>query len=254
MLISISRFLFTCFTDPTIQSPSQKHTPQSKPSSKKESLKEYETFSHHIRTLSTNIISTSQFGLSNMNKDQVLEYYNHAKSHNLVLPTVFQSTYSPALRLNETLVFPALRSLNISIQAYSPLAMGFLSKTPSEIEHGKGRWDASTPGGQMHRLMFYKPSYMRMLGEWGKLAEESEVGRVGLAYRWVRYHSFLKGELGDEMIIGASSAEQFRETVEEIEKGPLEEWVVGRIDGLWDIIRGDAEVDNLRAFREVFGK
>ena len=92
-----------------------------------------------------------------------------------------------------------------------------------------------------------------MLEEWGKLAEESGVGRVGLANRWVRYHSVLKGDLGDEMIIGASSAEQFQQTVEEIDKGPLEDWVVKRINELWEMIKYDAEVDNLRAFREVAG-
>jgi aflatoxin B1 aldehyde reductase len=142
----------------------------------------------------------------------------------------------------------------MSIQAYSPLASGFLSKTPSELEQAKGRWDASTVSGKLHRFIFQKPSYTKMLEEWGKLAEESGVGRVGLAYRWVRYHSMLKGELGDEMIIGASTAEQFRQTVEEIEKGPLEEWVVERIDALWGVVRDEAEVDNLRAFREVMGK
>jgi len=41
--------------------------------------------------------------------------------------------------------------------------------------------------------------------------------------------------------------------VEEIEKGPLEAWVVERIEGFWEIVREEAEVDNLRAFREVFG-
>ena len=141
----------------------------------------------------------------------------------------------------------------MSIQAYSPLAMGFLSKTPSEIENGTGRWDPSTFSGRMHRSMFYKPSYMKILEEWGKLAEESGAGRVGLANRWVRYHSVLRGDLGDEMIIGASSAEQFQQTVKEIEKGPLEEWIVKRINELWEMIKDDAEVDNLRAFREVAG-
>lgn len=92
-----------------------------------------------------------------------------------------------------------------------------------------------------------------MLTEYGKLSEESGVSRVGLAYRWVRYHSALKGELGDEMIIGANSAKQFRETVEEIDKGPLEQWVVERIDGLWELVKDDAPINNLRAIREVIG-
>ena len=90
-----------------------------------------------------------------------------------------------------------------------------------------------------------------MLADYGKLAEESSVSRAGLAYRWVRYHSALKGELGDEMIIGANSENQFREAVEEIEKGPLEPWAVERIDELWELVKDDAPIDNLKAFREV---
>ena len=92
-----------------------------------------------------------------------------------------------------------------------------------------------------------------MLAEYGKLAKESGVGRVGLAYRWVRHHSALKGKLGDEMIIGASSGRQFRETMEEIEKGPLDDWVVERIDALWEMVQDDAPIDNLKAVREVIG-
>jgi hypothetical protein len=41
--------------------------------------------------------------------------------------------------------------------------------------------------------------------------------------------------------------------VEEIEKGPLEPWVVERIDGLWELVKDDAPIDNLKAVREVIG-
>lgn len=190
-----------------------------------------------------------------MSRDQVLEHYNYAKSQNFILPTIYQASYSPAVRGIETTLIPTLRDLGISVQAYSPLASGFLSKTVEQIENGHGseRWDPTSPYGMVSRHLFYKPSYMKMLTEFGKLSEESGVSRAGLAYRWVRYHSALKGELGDEMIIGASSAIKFRDAVEEIEKGPLEQWVVERIDGLWELVKDDAPRDNLRAIREVIG-
>lgn len=63
----------------------------------------------------------------------------------------------------------------------------------------------------------------------------------------------VEGDLGDEMIIVASSGEQFRGTVDELEKGPLEGWVAERIDRLWDSVKDGAPVDNLRAVREVVG-
>jgi len=195
-----------------------------------------------------------RFGVSNFTREQLLEYYNHAKSHNLVLPTVFQTSYSPAVRTNETLLFPTLRELGISIQAYSPMAAGFLSRLPADLSHPApgSKYDPSTPQGRFNRVLFGKDSYVTFLEKWGKLVEESGVSRVGLAYRWVRYHSALKGELGDEMLVGTGTSKQFEETVLEIEKGPLEGWVVERIEGLWEIVKGDAEVDNLRAFQEVY--
>ena len=75
-----------------------------------------------------------------------------------------------------------------------------------------------------------------------------------MAYRWVRYHSALNGDLGDELIVGANSAKQFREAIEEIEKGPLEQSVADRISGLWELVKYDAQINNLAAVREVVGK
>ncbi|KAH8596212.1 NADP-dependent oxidoreductase domain-containing protein [Bisporella sp. PMI_857] len=184
--------------------------------------------------------SIEKFGLSNFNEAQVLEYYEYAKEHNHILPTVFQGPYSPALRVYESALFPKLGELGFSIQAYSPLAMGFLSKTPAQIENAtSGRWDPATPLGRMHRFMFCKPAYIKMLDEWGKLAEKSGVSKAGLAYRWVRYHSFLDGAKGDEMIVGAK----------EIEKGRFDDWIVEKINALWETVKADVEVSTVRAFK-----
>lgn len=194
----------------------------------------------------------AQFGVSNFTLDQVLAIHTYARDHNMVLPTIYQASYSPAVRLNETLLFPTLRDLGMSIQAYSPMAAGFLAKTPAQITAGvSGRWDPNTPSGAVHRNLFFKPSYLTMLEEYGELAEESGVGRLGLALRWVRWHGVLRGELGDEMLLGASKGGQLKEVLEEAEKGPLEEWVVGRLDELWEMVREDAPIDNLKAVRDT---
>lgn len=90
-----------------------------------------------------------------------------------------------------------------------------------------------------------------MLAEWCSLAEESGESKVGLAYRWVRYYSCLREEIGDKMIIGASSVKQLEEALKEIEKGPLESWFAKRVLKMWEGVKGDAEVDILRAYRMI---
>ncbi|UKZ74246.1 hypothetical protein TrVFT333_001908 [Trichoderma virens FT-333] len=193
-----------------------------------------------------------RFGISNFNRDQILRIYGIAKSKGYVLPSVFQCSYSLAARHHETELFPTLRKLGFVIQAYSPMAGGFLAKTPEYIEQGLGSWDPSTKTGKFSRGLFYKPSYMKMLGEFGALSEKSGISRAGLAYRWVRHHSILKNHSGDEMIIGASTSDQLADTMKELEGGPLEPWVVQRIDELWELVKGEEVVDNLKTSRKVF--
>jgi aflatoxin B1 aldehyde reductase len=197
--------------------------------------------------------SFQRFGISNFTREQVLSIYNITKSKGYVLPSVYQCSYSIAARHHETDLFPTLRELGFSIQAYSPMAAGFLAKTPEYIEQGQGNWDPNTPVGKFQRDLFYKPSYMKMLGEFGALSEKSGISRVGLAYRWVRHHSILKKQKGDEMIIGAATSDQLANTMEELEGGPLEPWIAQRIEELWEMIKNEALVDNLKSFQKVFG-
>lgn len=197
--------------------------------------------------------SFERFGISNFSREQILSIYDIAKSKGYVLPSVFQTSYSLAARHHETELFPMLRKLGFSIQAYSPMAGGFLAKTPEYIEQGLGSWNPDTATGKFSRGLFYKPSYMKMLGEFGTLSEKSGISRAGLAYRWVRHHSGLKSHSGDEMIIGASTSDQLADTMKELESGPLEPWIVQRIDELWELVKDEEAIDNLKNTRKVFG-
>lgn len=195
-----------------------------------------------------------RFGLSNFKTKQVLEIHEIAKERGYITPSVFQSGYSAAERANEEDLFPTLRRLGYSIQAYSPMAAGLLAKTPADIAAGKGNFDPKTVGGQIYLPMFNKPSYMQMLEEFGKLSEDSGISRTGLAYRWVRHHSFLKAELGDEMIIGGTTAEQVANALQELDEGPLEPWVAEEINKLWKIIKDDAPRDSLKHVRNAYNQ
>ncbi|KAH8122577.1 hypothetical protein ACSS6W_000470 [Trichoderma asperelloides] len=194
-----------------------------------------------------------RFGVSNFTRDQVLRLYNIAKAKGYVLPSVYQCSYSIASRHHEADLFPTLRQLGLSIQAFSPMAGGFLAKTPEYIEQGQGSWNPNTPNGKFQRDLFYKPSYMKMLAEFGTLSEKTGISRAGLAYRWVRHHSMLKNQTGDEMIIGASTSDQLANTMEELEGGPLEPWIVQRMEELWEMIKHEEPVDNLKSFQNIFG-
>jgi len=92
-----------------------------------------------------------------------------------------------------------------------------------------------------------KPSLLKALDTWGALAEKQGVSKAELAYRWIYYHSDLKPELGDTVILGASKVEQIQPTVDGLKKGPLKEEVAKGIDEIWDGIKHEAIVDNFDA-------
>ena len=192
-----------------------------------------------------------RFGVSNFSCAQFRRLYDCALARGFILPTVYQSSYSLAVRGNEAELFPILRGLGVSIQAYSPIAAGFLAKTPENIQQGKGSWNPKTPSGALYQHQYNKPSYMKMLREFCELSKESGISQTGLAYRWIRYHSFLQGCCGDEMIIGAADVDQLAETLGELDKGALEPWVVDRVEKFWCLIKDDAPVSNFESTQQL---
>jgi len=199
----------------------------------------------------------ARLGLSNFHPHQVREVYDEAVSQNFVRPTVFQGNYSPVTRHQETELFPLLRELGIAFYAYSPLAGGFLAKTKKSLleENGvtEGRFASANASGpaNMYRDMYLKPSLLDALEEWGKAAEEEGVSKAELAYRWVSYHSPLKREQGDALIIGARNIEQAVQTIEGLKKGALKASVLEKIDKVWEGVKNEAPLDNYNSYTKL---
>jgi len=70
------------------------------------------------------------------------------------------------------------------------------------------------------------------------VAKKHGLSEAECALRWIMDHSMLKRELGDAVIIGASSAAQLEENLTNLEKGPLSEEVVKALDEGWETVRG----------------
>lgn len=60
------------------------------------------------------------------------------------------------------------------------------------------------------------------------------------ALRWTVYHSILRAEHGDAVILGASSAEQLERNLEAVETGPLAEDLVQVVDEVWEAVKESA--------------
>ena len=67
-------------------------------------------------------------------------------------------------------------------------------------------------------------------------AKSHNLTSIEVAIRWISHHSVLRDE--DGIILGASKAEQIRETVRMIKKGPLPGEVLRTAENLWGAVNG----------------
>jgi aryl-alcohol dehydrogenase-like predicted oxidoreductase len=185
-----------------------------------------------------------RFGLSNFLPSEIEEVIRLAKENNWVLPSVFQGNYSAVARHAETRLFPILRQHGIQFYAYSPIAGGFLTKTVDELLKAPGRWDPSTFLGNLYHKLYNKPSMLEGLRLWESISKETGIPKVELAYRWIVYNSGLKREHGDKVVFGSRTLQQLQETLAVVEKGPLSDDVVEKIEEVWRLVEKDSPLDN----------
>lgn len=96
--------------------------------------------------------------------------------------------------------------------------------------------------------MYGKPALIEALKDWEAIAHDAGVSKAALAYRWVLYHSALKGEFGDGCIIGATQTEQLEETMRDVREGPLAKETIERIEGIWKGVEHEAPLDNYNSY------
>lgn len=175
------------------------------------------------------------------------EVYDDCLSRGYVLPTVYEGHYNPVGRHAEAELFPLLRKLKISFNAYAALAGGFLTKTPAFFtgDAASGtRWDKSTRLGQMYNSIYVRPNLMEGLQMWNEISAKSGIPAAALSYRWAAYNSALSAESGNGLIVGAMSPEQLAQVLEWLKDGALDESIVKQIDEVWETVKGDAAFDN----------
>ncbi len=122
-----------------------------------------------------------RFGISNFSPGHVEQLHAYCKENNFVLPTVYQGNYNILSRRQEHTLFPVLRKLGISFQAYSTLAGGFLTKSKEDIAAGAGRFNKDFPFGAIYMAMYARPLLLDSLGDWENIAKEEGCSKALLA-------------------------------------------------------------------------
>lgn len=181
-----------------------------------------------------------ELGLSNFSSWLVAEVVNVCKQEGCVTPTVYQGMYSALTRMVEKELLPCLRYHGIRFYGFSPLGGGLLTgkhRMGDETKNEPGRFFGATNWNALYRDRYWKPEYFKAVTDIARCLNstygEGEVSVAEAAYQWLYHHSALKGELGDGVVVGASTVRQLDQNLKFTTKGPLHNDVVKTIEGVW---------------------
>ncbi|TVY31723.1 Aflatoxin B1 aldehyde reductase member [Lachnellula occidentalis] len=182
----------------------------------------------------------ARFGISNYHCWEVAAICEICDRHGWIKPTVYQGMYNVFHRGVEYELFPCLRKYDMSFYAYNPLAGGMLSDRYHRDDSAVGggaRFDPEKWSGKVARLRYWNNAYFDALDILRPVVKKYALSEADVALRWLAHHSQLKGELGDAVVVGASSTKHLEENLAALEAGPLPTEVVEALDAGWQKTR-----------------
>jgi len=103
------------------------------------------------------------------------------------------------------------------------------------IHKPDGRWSHSTFTGKMLSGVYLRPELLEAADKVYRKATEHGIDGHSAALRWTLWHSEVKKEHGDAIIVAASSIEQLDANLKACDDGPLPEELVQVFEDVWPL-------------------
>ncbi|KEF57543.1 uncharacterized protein A1O9_05460 [Exophiala aquamarina CBS 119918] len=176
----------------------------------------------------------ARWGISNYTLSEVQTLLQICDENNWTRPSVYQGQYSAVARQSEALLIQYLHSQDISFYAFAPGAAGIFGSA--------SRLQLQNAAGDAMRAAYGVDAVRRAAERVKAVAAEKGIKSAHeVAVRWVVWHSMLDAAYGDKVIVGAGSVQQLRETLDGVERGPLEPDVVEVVERVWAEIEIERE-------------
>ena len=179
-----------------------------------------------------------ELGLSNFPAWMVADVWHICEKHGWVRPTVFEGVYNPLTRRAEAELNDCLNAFGMRFYAYNPMCGGLLTGRYGSFE------EAPTDGRFTHRPnyqgRYWKKSFFDAVDLIKAAAEKNGITSIEATYRWLAYHSMLKGDRGDAILVGASKLNHLKQNMDTVKAGPLPGDVVAAFEQAWTITKGDS--------------
>ena len=179
-----------------------------------------------------------ELGLSNFPAWMVADVWHICDRHGWVRPTVFEGVYNPLTRRAEAELNDCLNSYGMRFYAYNPMCGGLLTGRYGSFE------DAPTDGRFTHRPnyqgRYWKKSFFDAVELIKAAAAAHGISSIEATYRWLAYHSMLRGDRGDAILVGASKLHHLEQNMATVKVGPLPQDVVEAFEKAWAVTKGDS--------------
>ncbi|KAL5390316.1 hypothetical protein DPSP01_001888 [Paraphaeosphaeria sporulosa] len=184
-----------------------------------------------------------RFGLSNYPAWEVAQISEICIRNNWVRPTVYQGVYNVFSRKIEDELVPCLRHYKISFYAYAPLAGGLMtgkySRDQTNFEPGS-RFAPGTMTSRTHRPRYWNDLYFDGIDEVKAAADKHGLTLAEVALRWLNWHSKLEKEIGDAVVVGASSMKHLEQNLRDLGKAQLPEEVLEAVNSAYSKVQAVA--------------
>ena len=178
-----------------------------------------------------------ELGLSNFPAWMTADAWHICDRHGWVKPTVFEGMYNPLTRRAENELDACLDNFGMRYYAYNPLCGGLLTGRYGKYE------DDPTDGRFTHRpgyqKRYWKKSYFNAVEIVKAACEKENMTTVEATYRWMAYHSMLREDRGDGIIIGASKLNHLQQNMSTVKAGPLPDGILTAFEEAWTVCRPD---------------
>jgi len=183
-----------------------------------------------------------KLGLSNYTAFEVAEICTLCRERGWVVPSIYQAMYNAVTRAIEKELVIACRRYGLDIVIYNPLAGGLLTGKNKDMSiPDSGRFSLGTGAqGNSYRTRYFKKPFFDSLAIIDEACKAHDVTMAETALRWCVHHSDLKIKDGtDGIIIGVSSVKHLEQNIADLEKGPLPQDLLDKLDQAWDVVKAD---------------
>ena len=189
---------------------------------------DYETPVEETMEAATRLVKTGKaryIGVSNYASWQIVDLIRVSEKINGIAPVVTQNCYNLITRSIDRELVPCIKTHNIGLVIYSPIASGLLTEKQLLGKPAEGSRMAIN---KQYNDRFWKPTNLEAVQELNSIAKEAGMNITELAMNWCDSVGYV-----DSILTGMSRLDQLKQNIAWLHDKPLDNEILAKCDAVW---------------------